>query len=208
LGDPSRQGGERGEHPTREEDSMSAKKAAKKAPAGKKRGPKEKRAVKPARQTKDKLGWFPEWGRETRKENYRALLLEPKGERYGGGIFGPLLLGDATPEARSLAGDYLCHIIEHGSVEAIEETFRDLRKLKERAELLKSGGKAPRSASAYYAYSNFIEEQRREPTKAELRRYILARPKRYGDFPPASADSDCLWTDIWKDAGLLDLEKS
>jgi len=178
-----------------------------------KKGRPKKNAAKPSRRTSDELGWFPNWGRETRKDNFRKLLLEPQGEKLGGDIFGPLLMGDATTDARKLAGEFLCHVIEHGSIQAIDEVFRDIRKLKERADAMRNGGKAPRVAQAYHAYSAFIEETGREPTKKELRIYICERSerskradglKRYKGFPPEDASDQ--WSPIWEDAGLKHLD--
>lgn len=174
--------------------------------SAKKGRPKKNAAAQPTdRRTSDKLGWLPRWGEETRKDNFRHLLLDPKGEKLGADIFGPLLLGDADEGARTAAGNFMSHVIEHGSIQAIDEVFRDIRRLKERAETMRNGGEVPRPAQAYYAYSSFIEETGREPSKKELKYYICARPERYKGFPPEDAEASALWTQIWEDAGLKHL---
>ena len=58
-----------------------------------------------------------------------------------------------------------------------------------------------RNAYAYFAYSHYLADNGREPSKAELKAYMLADGNgRYRDLPAPEDKKG--WTRLWKNAGL------
>lgn len=143
---------------------------------------------------------LPESGREIRLDNIEALKVEPYNDQHFGDIMGPLVLGTGCDAAKRQAAEFVCHIIETRTPEALEEVFSDIVTLKREGERVKAG-MIQRNASAYRAYHIFIEETGREPSKCELRKFIVARSQEFGGDFPKDEDGKA-WARIWETIGL------
>ncbi|MCW1921217.1 hypothetical protein OKA05_01555 [Luteolibacter arcticus] len=125
------------------------------------------------------------------------LRVDPKGEEPLAGTLGSVILNRATPYFEELAGRLFVTALKHEEPAVTAQFFQRVMSLKYNAA-------APhRNAFAYYAYSRFIEETEREPTKPELKAYILARRDEFKDAPDESDAKG--WTRLWKESGLSDL---
>jgi len=60
-----------------------------------------------------------------------------------------------------------------------------------------------RNAFVYYGYSRFIEETGREPSKNDLKNYLLEDTKSFKGLPPS--DDKKAWTRLWSETGLSSL---
>lgn len=115
-------------------------------------------------------------------------------------ILGGVILGRSTADEKDLVGKLFTHILETATPEHARQFFARVLELKKSAAM-----PAHRNAFAYYAYSNYIEETGREPSKAELRKYIMARREIYKDAP--GPEDGRGWTRVWKAVGLSDLRQ-
>ena len=111
-----------------------------------------------------------------------------------------MILGRATDGEKRLAKELFAHVLENSTPEQAAAFFARVRRLKESAEL-----PPHRNAFAYYAYSSFIEETGREPSKPELRKYIVARKGAFRDAP--TPEDGKAWHRLWEDCGLFELPK-
>lgn len=128
------------------------------------------------------------------------LRTDPLGDEPLACILGPVILRRATDGEKQLAKELFTHILETGTAEQVTAFFARVRRLKESAEL-----PPHRNALAYYAYSSFIEETGREPSKPELRKYIVARREIFKGAP--APEDGKAWHRLWEDCGLFELPK-
>jgi len=128
-----------------------------------------------------------------------SLRVDPHGDEPLSCILAPVIRKRGSTSDKELAGKMFVHLLENGTADQAETFFRRVMTLKRNFEQLPH-----RNGFAYYAYSMFIEENGFEPTKARLKKYILARPDIYKDMPRA-ADSKA-WFRLWDESGLFALE--
>jgi hypothetical protein len=113
------------------------------------------------------------------------------------GCFAPLILNRATDAERAFAADLMATALEECTPEQWTAFALRLARLKANAE------QPHRNAYAYWGYARFIEENGREPSKPELKAYLLENPKVFPGMPAADAKSQ--WTDLWRDCRLSKL---
>jgi hypothetical protein len=131
----------------------------------------------------------------------QSFIDELRADPFGGeplaGVFGALLLGRATDNQKTFAGNLIADVIATTNAEQLAAFFDRVAKMKRTAE------QAHRTARAYLSYCRFIEATDREPSKAELKNFLSARPSEYPGMPPE--DDKKAWTRLWQDAGLQTL---
>lgn len=100
---------------------------------------------------------------------------------------------------RECAGALLSGAVEHFTADDAEELFGIIVKIKRTHEQVGSHA----NAWALAAYNDFMNEAGSEPSKVQLRKFIMARPEKYRQRP---ADEDKKgWTRLWKSSGLFSL---
>lgn len=114
------------------------------------------------------------------------------------GILADAIMGGASEFSRKVAGEVLLGAVENLTADEAEAFFKRVVVLKRNREQLPH-----RNGFAVFAYSRYIEETGKEPSKAQLRKYILARPGKYRD-QPAPEDKKA-WTRLWQESGLATL---
>jgi hypothetical protein len=114
------------------------------------------------------------------------------------GILADAIAGKASEFSRKVAGEVLLGAVENLTADEAEVFFKRVVTLKRNHEQLPH-----RNGFALFAYSRFIEETGKEPTKAKLRAFITARPEDYKDQPAAEDKKG--WTRLWEQSGLFDL---
>lgn len=112
-------------------------------------------------------------------------------------VLSSVMLDRATDSEREVVGELFTNALATMTAEQLAAFFRRVEKLKSNAE------QPHRNCYAYFAYSGFIEETGREPSKPELRKYIMARPEAFPAMPPG--DDKKAWTRLWLDSGLASL---
>ena len=113
-------------------------------------------------------------------------------------VLAGIIMRDASEHARDSAGKMLVGAVENFTADEAEAFFRRIVSLKRNHENLRH-----RNGFAVFAYSRFIEETGKEPTKSELRKFVVARPETFKDQPGAEDKKG--WTRLWKDSGLFAL---
>ncbi|MDA0766903.1 MAG: hypothetical protein O3A92_08795 [Verrucomicrobia bacterium] len=148
----------------------------------------------------------PELIREPlRKEHMKrfreALHADPTLELMGFSFsFAAIATGTATEEEREAASRTLLRILAPDyPAAAAASIFADLAKMK-----MRLAEKPHRLSRAYAAYEKFIDETNRQPSKIELKDYILNRPQQYGTDWPGREEP---WTRIWDGCCLSELGK-
>jgi hypothetical protein len=91
-------------------------------------------------------------------------------------------------------GEIMTHAIQTFTADELKEFFDNIVMMKKEKEL------QHRNSYAYQAYSHFIDETDREPSKNELRNYIINRREIYRDAPSAGDGKG--WTRVWDESGL------
>jgi hypothetical protein len=130
------------------------------------------------------------------------LRADPFGDEPLACILGPVILGRATAADKQLTGEIFAAILETSTPDQLAAFFARIHKMKVNADM-----PPHRNAFAYYAYSNYIGETGREPSKQELRKYITARREIYKDAPQDGPDDGKAWHRLWQDCGLFELPK-
>jgi hypothetical protein len=125
------------------------------------------------------------------------LRVDPFGDEPLANLMGSIILNRSTPYFEELAGQIFVKALKHEDPEVASQFFERVMKMRRNAD------SPHRNAYAYYAYSRFIEEVGREPSKPELKAYIQARRDEFRDAP---GDGDGKgWTRLWEGAGLTEL---
>ncbi|GAA5130807.1 hypothetical protein GCM10023212_41110 [Luteolibacter yonseiensis] len=101
---------------------------------------------------------------------------------------------------RQTAGDLLVRVVEKFTADQADDFFKRLISLKRNHEALPH-----RNGFAYLAYCRYIEATGKEPTKPQLRKYIVARPEEFKDQP--SPEDKKGWSRLWKESGLFTLKE-
>lgn len=126
------------------------------------------------------------------------LRVDPKGDMPTiSGIFGRVILDRSTDFDDDRVGKLLVKALKHPDPAVADRLFRQILKMKDNAN------QPHRNAFAYFAYTRFIEETEREPSKPELREYIEARREQYKDAPGPGDKAG--WHRLWEESGLSDL---
>jgi hypothetical protein len=112
-------------------------------------------------------------------------------------MLGPIFLKRATADEKQEVGWLFAQALETTTAEQLEKFFARVVVMKKNAE------QPHRHAFAYFGYVRFIEENGREPSKFELKKYLLARRENFKDLPPA--EDGKAWTRVWREAGLFTL---
>ena len=112
-------------------------------------------------------------------------------------VLAPVLLNRATDAEKAFAGELFANVLATGTPEQIAGFFARVEKLAANAE------QPHRNAYAYFGYARFISEAGREPSKPELRDYLLARPETHKGMP--ALDDKKAWTRLWESCGLFTL---
>ena len=108
---------------------------------------------------------------------HRRLIMED-GENDLGRFFAPILLGDP---------------------DRAEAMFKKIIKMMRNRDAYKKREGVSRITFAVEAYRNYFGEVGREPSKNELKKYMIARREIYKDQPGEGEP----WTRLWKSAGLF-----
>lgn len=135
-----------------------------------------------------------------RKFKFESLSANPKSKPMG---FASSLSSVFEISARDHAetqffGEIMTAKIQDCTTDELKELFDDILKMKANREFLH------RNSYAYLAYCQFISETSREPSKWELKKYILARSDRYREAPSKGDGKG--WTRVWEEAGLTKLK--
>lgn len=112
-------------------------------------------------------------------------------------VFAPVLLNRATDAEREFVGNLFSSVLATCTPEQIVDFSARVAKLAANAQ------QPHRNAFAYWGYARFIEETGREPSKPELKAYLIARPETFKGMSPA--DDKKAWTRLWLDCGLSKL---
>ena len=112
-------------------------------------------------------------------------------------VLAPVILDRATESEREFVGELFASVLATGTPEQIKGFFARVARLTANAE------QPHRNSLAYFGYARFVEETGREPSKPELKAYLLARPETFKGLPANDAKSE--WTDLWKACGLSGL---
>ena len=116
-------------------------------------------------------------------------------------LFVPVIAGHASDWWKRSIGDFVILALEHESPELLEHIFKRVVTLK---RTFVDADYRHRNYFAYRAYLDYRIEFASEPSKPELKAYILARPKIYKNAPLDKKD----WTRLWKASGLSGLANS
>lgn len=103
-------------------------------------------------------------------------------------------------EERHLGRNLFIRAVAELTADEAEAMFERIVKLKRNYE-----GFRHRNAWAYLAYRNFMSEFEKEPTKRELKSFILSRPGIYQEAP--QKEDFKAWERMWDGAGLHELAK-
>ena len=108
------------------------------------------------------------------------------------------LMGGASDFSRKVAGEVMLGAVENLTADEAEAFFKRVVTLKRNREQLPH-----RNGFAFFAYSRYIEETGREPSKPELKEYLMARRETFRDLP--AAEDGKAWTRLWVKSGLASL---
>jgi len=128
----------------------------------------------------------------------QRLLVDPYGDNPDAArLFAEIMLGKPSDSTKQIVGAVLVSAIKNFPSAELEKFFRLICDMKKNVE------KPQRNAFAHLAYSVFILEVGREPTRHELKKYIIARPDIYkGQIGPEDYKG---WDRLWDDSGLFGL---
>jgi hypothetical protein len=126
-----------------------------------------------------------------------TLFVDPFSDEPLACVLAPVLLNSATEAERAFVANLFAEALGTCTSEQLAAFFARVTKLALNAE------QTHRIAAAYFGYSRFIEETGREPSKPELKAYLIARPETFKGMPRDESKSD--WTDLWKACGLSNL---
>jgi len=135
-----------------------------------------------------------------RKFKFESLAANPKSKPMGfaSSLSSVFEISARDPADTQFFGEIMTVAIQDSTTDELKELFDHILKMKANREFLH------RNSYAYLAYSHFINETSREPSKWELKEYIVARSDRFKDAP--SKNDNKGWTRLWKEAGLNKLK--
>ena len=139
-----------------------------------------------------------------RNNTLGSLLVDPSSQEPLARTFAPFIVGIFTSDNERLlveraTGELLARALRILPSDELGEFFKMLCRLKKNLE-------APRrNLFAFLAYAMFSDENGREPSKPELKAYILQHKDIYRDKPDAGDGKG--WTRVWKQSGLFNLSE-
>jgi len=113
-------------------------------------------------------------------------------------VLADAIMGGASEFSRKVAGEVLLGAVENLTADEAEAFFKRVVTLKRNHEQLPQ-----RNGFAFFAYSRYIEETGREPSKPELKAYLMARRETFRETPDEEDGKG--WTRLWKQSGLATL---
>jgi hypothetical protein len=117
-------------------------------------------------------------------------------------FFGPVITGKATEKGKAYAGAIIANAMEKASAVALAELFSRIMAMKKEAGSPATG--KHRHWHVLRGYLDYLSEtESRQPSKPELKDYLLARKSIYKNLPDELDKPG--WTEAWKGAGLKDL---
>ncbi len=108
-------------------------------------------------------------------------------------LLGPIICGSAGESEERELLEYFTKLILNATPEETEKAFNKILKIKRNVML------GDRRAYALMAYSHYFDEAGKEPSKAKLKAYMIARKDIYKDQPGPEEP----WTRLWKETGLF-----
>ena len=141
--------------------------------------------------------------REIRIGALKRLRIDPMGKHEELSLFmAPVLVRiDGEDDlVRNECREWLANVIASKTADDAETMFKGIAELKRELEI-----DPHKNFSAFLAYHHFIESTRREPSRRELKKFILENPKQYRGMPQTK-DSEG-WDRLWNDCGLAGLKK-
>ncbi len=136
------------------------------------------------------------------RRRLQRLTVDPTWTEGLAHIFGPVITGTATPTGKSYAGTVIAYVMEKAPPEALGEMFSRIMAMKK--EAARSDAEKHRHWHVLKGYLDYLSEtENRQPSKPELRDYLIARKHIYKNLPGELEGS--AWTDAWKGAGLNEL---
>ena len=141
-----------------------------------------------------------------RSTNYIELKRNPFGNStLLEDTFGSIARGTDTVHTRESASLIICQLVKACDSETLKNVFADIVKIKESAGCI-INEETHRNAVAYEAYHDYIEYTGKEPSKMDLKKFIVAKPEQYScKFPDQDTDKRG-WTRLWEDCGLSTLD--
>lgn len=135
-----------------------------------------------------------------RKCKFESLSANPKSKAMGfaSSLSHVFEISARGPAETQFFGEIMTAAIQDYTTDELKELFDNILKMKANREFLH------RNSYAYLAYCQFISETSREPSKKELKEYIVARSDRYKDAPIKGDGKG--WTRVWEEAGLTKLK--
>jgi hypothetical protein len=138
--------------------------------------------------------WTAEIARNAALE---TLRVDPYNSEPIACTLAPVLLDRASDSEKKMVGELFATALAKMNADQLAAFFRRVEKLKVASE------QPHRNFAAYLAYERFIKTTGREPSKPELKQYIIARPESFKAMPPE--DDKKAWTRIWDESGLSSL---
>lgn len=133
-----------------------------------------------------------------RQSQINQKRADPFNEEPLAGVLSPVLLDRATEQEREFFGNLVANAARTLNADQLESFFARVVLLRRNIEQL-----GHRNAYAYFGYSRYMEETGREPSKPELKAYLIARRETFRELP---ADEDGKgWTRLWRESGLATL---
>jgi hypothetical protein len=129
------------------------------------------------------------------------LRIDPHNKKALASRLATIITGKADKHWEAAAGEIFCVMLRDWSADKTEKHFAEIIQLKR--ELTDH---PPRAWKALKAYYDYVEENRKLPSKKVLKDYIVDRPGKYSGFPSGDAEAVNQWTPIWKVAGLHKLK--
>jgi hypothetical protein len=120
-----------------------------------------------------------------RKADYGALV-----------VFAPILAGMADDGWKACIGKGIAEIMAENNADQLKIFFDAIVEMKRNIE----SDVNERSNHAVAAYFRFQKEHERNPSKLDLKKFIVENPKVYPGFPKDIANTE--WTRIWKNADM------
>lgn len=106
-----------------------------------------------------------------------------------------VMTGIATEKQKQIAADEYIENLASMTAEQMKDFFNVILAYKEQIAMGRS-----RIFFAVQACYDYMEEAGKQPSKPQLKRFILARKDIYADTPSENVKSE--WTRLWKEAGL------
>ena len=164
------------------------------------------RPKKPARGAQGDLRAFgdgaDEWMAQAARQHCIDILrADPHKDEPLAAVLGGIIRGnEPTAWESELLGKLMAQALGKMTIEQAQSFFDRIMALK------KNWPHGHRNAFAYYAYSKYIEATGKEPTKKELKKYIVAHRDIFKDAP--LKEDTAGWTRLWKNSGLFTLENT